>query len=53
MADMGSIKPLVQPAAIRPLNKDPERKKSEKKEKEESNSDKDKSDSNGKINEYI
>ena len=53
MSDFGTIKPLVQPAPIRPVNKDSAKKENSRKKKEKKALDKEEVSKNGHVDEYI
>lgn len=53
MSDLGPIKPLTQPIAIKPLNRDDAKKDERKKKQDEKEKNSSESDSDGHINEYI
>jgi len=53
MSDLGTIKPLVQPTPIRPVNKDSSKKENGKKKKDKNAPNPEEGDSKGHINEYI
>ena len=53
MSDLGKIKPLYRPAAIRPLHKDSANKDNRKDKKEDKDSGQEEALKEGNINEYI
>jgi hypothetical protein len=53
MSELGTIKPLVKPTPIRPVNKDSAKKEKGKKKKDENAPNPDEANSEGHINEYI
>ncbi len=53
MSDLGKIKPLYRPAAIKPLHKDSANKENRKDKKEDKDSGQEEALKEGNINEYI
>lgn len=53
MSDFGTIKPLVQPAPIKPINKDTAKKENSRKKKEKKALDQEEASKKGHVNEYI
>ena len=53
MSDIGTIKPLVQPVPIKPVNKDSAKKENGRKKKDKKALDQEEAKNNGHVNEYI